>query len=130
MSNPNNQKNDLNTEAALLATTGGKGSGAQERLAAILEKKFAAEAEEKEAEAQQILAFKTAQLNEIQRMIDMKAAAQERCPHLKENYKSALGGQRDHKGNTILVCQFCQKEFINYVPPLLQIPGEAIGGPQ
>ena len=76
--------------------------------------------------------------NEIRRMSlealkqaeAQRVAFQESCHHVKQNGESALAGQRDGLGRTILVCQICGKLMdTSVVPPHLRIPAEAIGGP-
>lgn len=49
-----------------------------------------------------------AQLRQRKEIQERNQAA---CPHLKENGKTNLAGQRDSAGNVLLVCQTCGKDF-------------------
>lgn len=56
-------------------------------------------------------------------------AAQGSCSHLKDNGKSRVVGQRDHKHNSVFICQACQKEWKNDIPSYLLPPLDYVGGP-
>ena len=60
------------------------------------------------------------------------AANQASCPHLKENGRSHLAGQYDNNKNLVLICQKCQKKFVNNEAPTYLVQGimEMVGGPQ
>ena len=52
------------------------------------------------------------------------------CPHVKPNGRTAIGGQRDHSNNYILICAYCQKLFNERtIPPMLRPSPETVGGP-
>jgi hypothetical protein len=52
------------------------------------------------------------------------------CSHRKENYQTALGGQKDHEGVLHLFCTWCQKEGTVDQWPRELIPAQStIGGP-
>jgi len=61
-----------------------------------------------------------------------QAAKQANCPHLKENGRSHLAGQYDNARNLVLICQRCQRKFVNNEAPTHLVQGimEMVGGPQ
>lgn len=123
-------KSNTVQEAGILAASQGGSGGAQDRLAALLEVKIAKELQAEQAEADQRLAFKTAQINAIRKTEEQKASIQEQCPHMKPNFRPATGGQKDHSGKVHMICQYCQKEFGDNLPYHLRLPSEMVGGPQ
>lgn len=130
-----NQSNSSNSTLDQLAVLGAAGSGsgnssAQDLLARLLADKLGKEAAQEAADAEQAEAFRTAQLSAIKQQMVEREQQQDACPHMKPNFRPALGGQKDHKGNYHFICQYCAKEFGNDVPYHLRIPGEMIGGPQ
>ena len=117
-------------QAALGHSAGGGGSVAEE-LQKILLKKYQKEiALEEEREAQQLAARKqNAMAMESRRQQEF--ATQSQCPHMKPNFQSAVGGQRDHQGNHLFICAYCAKEWRNNeLPAHLRIPADRVGGPQ
>jgi hypothetical protein len=124
-------KPDLN-ETAMLATTMGKASGtAQEQLAAALTRKILKEEEAEEARVAQQKRLREQQLESIRAQMLQRDAMQAACPHMKPNFTSAIGGQRDHNNDYHWLCQYCAKEWLNdELPVHLRIPQDRVGGPQ
>jgi DNA-directed RNA polymerase subunit M/transcription elongation factor TFIIS len=66
----------------------------------------------------------------IEEDIRRTAERQAACAHMKPNYKPAVGGMRDSRGNVIYICQNCQKLWKNDALPMhLRAELPAIGGP-
>jgi hypothetical protein len=93
----------------------------------LLEDAFKAEAAKEEHIKRQIES-----LAAIEREIQEKMEAQDNCPHIKEDGKPALAGQRCHDGQPVLICLNCNKEFRgwNAIPRGMMIKAENIGGIQ
>jgi hypothetical protein len=127
MSNNTSKKDNTLEELANLST----GGSVQEQMAAMQLEEMQERRAEKQAKKAVENAARLATLRDIQVQEANKAAAQAGCPHMKPNFQPALGGQKDHKGNYHLLCQYCQKEFSGEtLPPHLRLPAEMIGGPQ
>ncbi len=67
----------------------------------------------------------------IIRQMEMKAAEQAQCSHMKPmNAGPATAGQKDHKGVYHWLCQYCHKEWTGAELPLtLRIDHNLVGGP-
>lgn len=124
MSNENTQFKPKENKTEMSA------SAVQDALARLQLNKLAREAAEEQRAEDQLLAFRDATLASVQAQMDAKKRDQDRCGHMKPNFKSALGGQKDGKGNYCLICQYCFKEFTGDIPFQLRIPADMIGGPQ
>lgn len=126
----NQSKNNSTVDqAALLASMGG-GGNAQDRLAALLERKLSNEYDEEQKKKNLEEAARLANLENIKRSREAEMSKQDACPHMKPNFQPALGGQKDHSGNYHFICQYCNKEFGNNVPFHLRISADKVGGPQ
>lgn len=126
--NPQKQNMDLD-KVALLASSG-MTSGAQNRLAELLEQEFSERRAAKDADKAQLDAFREAQLNAVRATIAERERQQAQCPHMKPNFRPATGGQRDSKGKHHFICQYCGKEYGDDLPAYLRISSDMIGGPQ
>ena len=59
-----------------------------------------------------------------------RAAIQAGCMHLKPNGYPSIGGQRDHHGNRIFLCLFCNAVWQNELPAHLRnFNPDLMGGP-
>ena len=75
---------------------------------------------------------RNAKREEIRAQIALKDFAQASCPHRKPfpSQGSAFAGQRDHRGVTHFICQYCQIEYTGTaLPPEFRISSDLIGGP-
>lgn len=126
-----NKKTTAIEELAQIANTkSGTPTSAQDQMARLLVLKMEKElqAEKDEAERQQNL--RLAQLENIRQMLKIQEETQAQCPHVKPNYRPAIGGQRDGRGNYQWICQYCCKQWVNNELPIhLRIPHEMVGGP-
>lgn len=126
----NNNKQTVTDAATLIASSGGANEE-QNMLATLLRRKLEKEEREEEAAEAQKQSYRKASAEAALQNQREKLNGQERCPHMKQNFQSALAGQRDHKQTLHLFCQTCQKEFIgNDIPYHLQPVMERVGGPQ
>lgn len=85
-----------------------------------------------EAQAEVEAAAAEQRMAAIQEMIAEKVREQQSCPHQKQNGEYRVGGQRDHRGNTIYFCQWCQMTWNqSTIPPhiMSRIDPARIGGP-
>jgi len=86
-------------------------------------------AEEKKREEEQMLVRKNNAIK-AEKKRQERVRVQSSCRHVKQNGDTYLAGQRDHQGNVMLICQRCQKLFVNdEIPPGLRPKNERVGGP-
>lgn len=105
---------------------------------AQLERQAAREAEEQEVKENRKRSELAMRKSIVQQMLVGKAArenAQANCPHLKENGKTAVGGQRDSRREHHWICQSCMKEWTGInpltggLPMHLRPDPSTVGGP-
>lgn len=66
----------------------------------------------------------------IEEDIRRTAERQASCTHLKSNYKTAVHGIRDSRGNSLYLCLNCQKQWKNNELPMhLRVELPDLGGP-
>src|SRR5262245_19036764 len=127
MSKSNNTTNELAVTALAGTSSGGN---AADRLAELMAVKIAKELEQEKTEAANKQALREAQIAGVKQMLESRALGQAQCPHMKPNFRPAMAGQKDHRGNAHFICQYCQKEYGNDLPMHLRIPADQVGGPQ
>ena len=117
--------------ANLASSQGAQPSSAQEQMAKLLVLKMEKELQAEKEDAERQEALKLAQLENIKQMQRIQEETQRQCPHMKPNFRPAIGGQRDSHGHYHWICQYCCKQWIdNELPVHLRIPQEQVGGPQ
>lgn len=138
-----NQNNNQNTSAmaqVVAAATGnanGPVSPVQHELMALLAKKLKRELEAEDAAAEQVAKARQANADHMIEVHKQELARQAACGHVKpRNMGTALAGQRTHRGNLVLVCQYCGKQFSHppnrpeeAVPSHLFPDAALVGGP-
>lgn len=100
-------------------------------LAKTLAGKIQRDEVEEEERREMALKVRKHGAQQMQILRDRELNTQKNCPHMKPgNAGSAIGGQRDHQGNYLWICQFCSKQWKNDELPIgLRIPMERVGGP-
>lgn len=116
--------------ANLASVQGAPPTSAQEQMARLLVLKMEKELQAEKEEQQRLENLRLAQLENIKEMQRVQEETQRQCPHIKPNFRPAIGGQRDGKGHYQWICQYCQKQWIDSeLPVQLRIPQEQVGGP-
>lgn len=91
--------------------------------------------EAKENKKAEGLALRRSTVAQLKLGAEKRAFAQANCGHLKENGKTAVGGQRDSQRNNLWICQGCLKEWRGNdqlkggLPFHLRPDPEKVGGP-
>jgi hypothetical protein len=132
-------------EAAIFVNNQAAGNSSADLINQILLKRLQAEETETEAKRQENLKIQreNARLQEEKRLADVRR--QSECAHTKPNGTSHLIALRNNFGETMFLCQGCQKEFSIYSRPAatpeeqakrkpsppahLMIARDTIGGP-
>lgn len=124
----NSQQQNLNTrDLAQIATVAAAQTGAPtpelSALIALLTKKLSAEISEEEQKLAQARAAQLANANTLAEAQKVQENIQANCTHTKPGTnRTALAGQKTHRGHAVFVCQYCWKPFSD--PP--QRPQEKI----
>lgn len=101
-----------------------------EAMAQLNLRKALEEELKQEADAEQEARAAEARLKVIQAQIEEIERFRAACNHRKKNGEPRIVGQRDHHGNTIYQCSWCQMTYNQHtLPPLLQPDANIIGGP-
>ncbi len=103
---------------------------AQERVALLQEREYEEKRQEKETAEASKATYRRATAEAALATHREREAAQNRCPHMKPNFRPATAGQKDHSGVYHIFCQYCQKEFIGNQLPFHLQPTTEVGGPQ
>lgn len=136
-----NQNPTQNTSslAQVVATNMNNGalSPEQRELMTLLNKKLKKELEAEDAAEEQLARARKANADHMIEVHKQEVARQAACGHVKpRNMGTALAGQRTHRGNLVLVCQYCGKQFSHppnrpeeAVPSHLFPDAALVGGP-
>lgn len=126
-----NPLKDLTQEALILATAADEprsGGGLPPELLQLISRRYQKELEEDERKEEELRRLKESQIEYTKQAMAQKEAMQNACPHIKENGRPRLGGQRLSSGEIVFICQNCHKTWTNSPPPHLMVSLEAIGG--
>lgn len=124
-------KNDINLPAVTTALGSGQ-TPEQALLAKLLLEDLQKKRALEEESDRQARVSREQNVAIVKEGLAKKALEQESCPHRKPapSNESAIAGQRDHRGNVIFICQYCQQQWNQRtLPPALRIPADFVGGP-
>lgn len=137
MAKDNTNGSELAQVIAAAASQGSSNSPALNELIEKLNRKLGRELDDEEEKRSQQIAARKANAEFMVEAHRLEVARQSSCTHTKPGTnRTALGGQKTHRGWYTLICQYCGKQFSSpaqrpeeAVPAHLAPDMSTIGGP-